>query len=471
MKNKVWISINDKLNWIKKYFKSFAIIFSIIFFVGILTFWTIDFCSKKNDNSNPINYIINSFVVSKDTIYQDKTNRKVISEHNLNNEESNPSECILNDTANVISHTSNLLTYLTLFFAVIGIVAGVGIYKYSTSIHNLKQETENLKNKTLDAGLTTIAAVPLVEATQITSDAYNLAIETITQNITENRGEVEKNPKYSKLFIVEALDYWNRGDYKHAANILEKALDLSYKDGNNNTMGTINYHLARVYKQMFYEEICSNDVYEYPLKSENWENKTAKEYYDEVNKYVKGMGDAFASQKKVISLSIASILYYYTSTKSIELLKERGKRLIKELENCIDKQKVITDFASWTAFTVVATYKKEGQYENNELYDGLGENYYAKESLRLFEDSIHSQSGANIKMSWYRTMAQLAAKGENKVQQMEDYKSLAKFYVGVEEQKMGENNKLRIFNPYLLIEEKNSAEVIRKEIDEIGKIS
>jgi len=194
----------------------------------------------------------------------------------------------LEDTSNIIGHTSNLLAYITIFFAIIGILGGIGIYKYVTTINNLEKETERLKNKTLDAGLTTIAAVPLVEATQITSDEYKLAIETITNSIIENRDNINENPKYSKLLIVETLHYWNLRDYRHAAHILEDSLKLAYRGVMDDSVKTINYHLARVYKQWGFE--IGDDSY--------------------LTKATEYARNTFDEQGKVINLSVASIRYY-----------------------------------------------------------------------------------------------------------------------------------------------------------------
>jgi len=289
---------------------------------------------------------------------------------------------ILEDTSNIINHTSNLLTYITIFFGIMGILGGIGIYKYFSVITRLDKENEQLKNKTLDAGLITLSAVPLVEATQITSDEYNLAIETITNSIIENRESIEENPKYSKLLIVEALYCWNLRDYSRAADILEKALKLAYQGGEDKTVQTISYHLARVYKQRAFE--------------------TGKDkYFKRATKYAR---NTFSEQKKVINLSIASIRYSKGKNgEDLRTLKDELKNCMEiKKENNFSETNEIINFASLTAFTVIALCN-----DDNITKETIRTNY-AKKSLLLIEEKLNTFAGNNIKASWYRTALLLA---------------------------------------------------------------
>ena len=312
--------------WLEKSFKTFVYIGFSIFIIGFLTLFSISYFQQGstqkskyhqiNDKLNPVEYIINSFNSSKDSIKYPNNNvsppTKNLNATAVQYQDANTLRGkILEDTANIIGHTSNLLSYITIFFALIGILVGFGIYKFVTKINILDNETETLKNKTLEAGLTTISAVPLVEATQITSDEYYLAIETITNSIIENRENIDKYPKYSKLLIVEALHYWNLRNYYGAKNVLEKALKLAFQGVEDHTIKTVNYHLARVFKQWGFER-NNND---YLKKALEFANNT------------------FEQQKKVIKLSVASIRF--DKEKDEEKKKKNRENLITELKNCI----------------------------------------------------------------------------------------------------------------------------------------
>lgn len=240
-----------------------------------------------------------------------------------------------------------------------------------------------------------------------------MAIETIKDAVIENRDEISKNPKYCKLLIVEALFYWNKRQYSQTVKILKRALNLAYKSSKFKTVQTISYHLARVYKQWAYE--------------------TKKDkYFEEAENYAK---NTLPEQEKVINLSIASIKYEKNMNDLLKALKDcidwkgdKDKDLNKLTKNEQDNTKedkkiIITNFASWTAFTVIALLINK---EKIHLFDKKVREYCSEESLLFFKEKINSQEGANIKASWYKTMDDLSNKTNNYIRLSEFYKKQAK---------------------------------------------
>ena len=396
MKHKAWSYISDLLSWLKNNLKSLSVILVVIFFIGFIVFLTIDFFKYNSTTHNPIQYLIHSFynnnndstsinniyIKQIDTLKCDssRSDTVYILSNNIPSGELS-SNNIYGHASNILDTTSNLLTYLTLFFAVIGIIVSVALYKYVTIVNILKQETEKLKNKTLDAGLVTLSAVPLVEATQITSDEYNLAIETIRNSIIENGENIKKNPIYSKLLIVESLYYWNKGDYDCAINVLEDACKLTHQGNiNSETSETIHYHLARVFKQKY----SKNKKVEYKEEALKWAGLT------------------FEPHGKVIKMSLFLIDNDNNGLKEF-IINHFEKNSIDEIITAYaddDDGLDIDNIASMTAMPIILIKKNDF----NVTCDTRILNKCKRKLLNLYESEIHNWKGANVKASWYRTM-------------------------------------------------------------------
>lgn len=437
------------LSWIKESFRILIYIAGAAFFIGFLTFFSISYFHQDNKKQNqveqkdvaqkdvklnPVEYLIKSFkyekpidttasnVSAKDTIINKIPQKGIIDK-------------ILDHSSNILGKTSIIINFLILLLTIILVVGGFAIYKYIKEFIILRDGVEAARNSVLDSALTTISAVPLIEATQITSESYYWAIETIKDAVIENRNNISKNPKYCELLIVEALFYWNKRQYSQTVKILKDALNLAYKGSKINTVKTISYHLARAYKQWAYET-----------------NKD--KYFEEAENYAK---NTFPEQEKVINLSISSIRY--------SLDKANKDEIKTALANCIGigkeditnikKNKIkITDFASWTAFTVIALIEKDEIAKENVR------EYCAGKSLMLVEEKLYSFAGNNIKASWYNTASKLAnivrkifkintKKYKEMTDKMNTYNSLYVFY---QKQAEDKNENFKVFDSVLLIE-------------------
>lgn len=298
---------------------------------------------------------------------------------------------LLQNTSNILSDTSNLITYITLFFLIISLVGVYAIIKFIKKLKELDDSALLAKKSILDSALNTVVAVPFIETTQITSLEYHHPIKKIAEVVRKcDESLLNSDPKYAELYMVVALCHWINGDYDGSIKIFKKADRLAFNGGRFDTRRLIAFHLARNYKQKY-------------LISETIEDR---------KNAIKFSRKTFKPYRMVICLSLFLIDYEIEKDPNKkELIKTELKDYIKKIYNDPEQsiEKIIKKYvrgdlpirniAEFSALTIILIKILYNSAIDDEIIK-----MYKELLLEFYKNEVNNWKGVNVKAAWYRTM-------------------------------------------------------------------
>ncbi len=349
----------------------------------------------------------------------------------------------------LLTQSNNLLVYFSILVIFITLLVGVASVKLLGAFRKMEHAQEIAETAVLDSALTTVAAVPLIEPSQQTSDTYFDAIETITETVDSLRKLVCSQSRYAALLVVEGLRYWKDGDLENCRESLKEAHRLAQ---DKSLREIVAFHFARCFKQLSFDAAERSERCNFYIKeAAYWANHTSSE------------------MKYVIRLSLAQQRFIRNPDNIIS--RDILISLIKEiLDSPLDLKAYIQssfllddphDLAQYTALVVLAIDSSPSIDPTIDLAD---RKRIAGFVLKYFERNIHGQIASNRSAASYLTMARLASILSDDPQY--DLKKGEYLLAARECMKIAENKGVASFFVYYSLAEE-SPKMFRQAIEEV----
>lgn len=284
----------------------------------------------------------------------------------------------------LLTQANNLLVYFSILVIFITLLVGVAGVKLLNAFRKMEHAQEIAETAVLESALITLAAVPLIEASQQTSDTHCQAIDKISETVDSLRKIVLAQSRYAPLLVVEGLCGWKDGDLDNCRESLIAAYHLAH---DKSLKQTIAFHLARCFKQLsFKARMGSRRRISYLEEAEYWADYASsemrgvirislaqQEHKDNQEELVNSLGDIFNLETyEQLRVHILSPSFDYDAH----------------------------DLAENTALVVLATSQLR-------VFDDTRKKA-AHIVLRYFQRRVSGHIGSNLAASFYYTMARLA---------------------------------------------------------------
>lgn len=323
----------------------------------------------------------------------------------------------------ILVTTSNSINYFTIIFAILGIGVTIGLVRYFMEYAKLKNQIENAANSVLDAALTTVFSIHLIDATQIFPCSYKSALDKISNTVREKYKIVKENSNYVALIIVDALKDFCEEKYHSAIDKLKEADGLSFTDAHGKYEDIIAFHLGRALKQQAYNwwSNCNRS---------GDDKKRVKEWLGEAEKYFRRAPNFLLTNSSLLSIALIRCEIESSSI-------QNDSQVISCLRDCFDPKRVFREKEKVITLNnyVSEVIKRFGTTEGTELLDTFDRQtamticllltefesqkdvfvWYqatkcAEKLLEIFKANLMGVDALNIKAAWYFTMSRLAKK-------------------------------------------------------------